>query len=683
MTGMLFIAFFLVLISAVLIVSVLKIDSIISRILALYLIIVAQVVLTGEIAGLTGQIDNASFYFVFHLIFLVVAFFLWKKSNRPIFNPLEVLKEFLQKYKKLPVLISKYPDLFIFVGGILISIIITAVLILVVPPNTNDSMTTHMARIGFWLQNGSFRSWDTPYIFQLIYPVNAQLQVLWTIIFSGSDKYAGFVQWFAMIFAGIAIYDMSRFLGWSKPASFFAFLVWASFPQIILQSSSTQNDLAVTAFSVIGICFLLKIFKGDQQSNTWLSGLAFGLAAGTKQTWFFLIPGLMAILFFLISHKKSNIKLVVKWGLATLVSITFLGSVFYFKNWKEYGNPFGPDDIVVGDTISSSPSANWIKMTVNPARHFYQFVDPSGLPTSISEKAMVIKSSLFKDLFELIGLPLDTTRGLYLEKNTFDYETPAGIQEDTSWFGPLSVLVLLPAFASQVFSAIKHRDKKKLGLVIMGVIFFFLVSLLRRGWTLYQSRYFVLSMTFLAPLMACMFSNQIIGKFYRAVITIIGILVLFSSVLTNPAKPIIREPEEFHRNLILSYRERGLPGAWEEISQLFTSSKSVFKMNWFQKITLQGGSMRTPMTLSMKYVQPGETLGFLGSEGAWHYPFFGEKLANKLVLVFPQDRLDDRSWITEQQLDWVLISYEEISENDVPAWLKLAEKYKNWGIYHP
>lgn len=680
---MIIIAISLVFISAIFAISVFKIDSIISRILALYLFFVAQIVIAGEIAGLTGQIHSPGFYLVFHALFLIFAYVAWKKSNKPIFNPIAALKEFSPKPKRLLALIGKYPDLFLFSGGILVSLIITAVLILVVPPNTNDSMTTHMARIGFWLQNGSFRSWDSPYIFQLIYPVNAQLQILWTIIFSGSDKYAGFIQWFAMLYAGIAIYGMARLLGWNRPASFFAMLVWASFPQIVLQSSSTQNDLAVTAFSVIGIYFLLKMFTEDQQSNIWLSGLAFGLAAGTKQTWFFLIPGLMIILILLNWRKKNNIKRVMKWGLVTLGSITLIGSVIYFKNWNEYGNPFGPDEVVAGDTITSSLAANWNKLTLNPARHFYQFLDPSGLPSGILRKVTEIKSSLFKNFFGFIGLPLDTTKGLYLEKNTFDYGIPTEIQEDTSWFGPLSVLVFLPAFMLQTFSAIKSRDKRKIGLVTMGVMFFFLVSLLRRGWTLYQSRYFVLSMTILAPLMACMFSNRIIGKIYRILITLIGILVLFSSVLTNPAKPVIREPEEFHRNLILRFRERGLQGTWEEFTGLFTSSKSVFQMNWSQKITLQGGSMRTPLTLFMKYVQPDETLGLLGSEGTWHYPFFGENLDKKLVLVYPENRLDDPRWITEQQMDWILISYDAISENDVPNGMKLVEKYRNWGIYNP
>ncbi len=264
---MLFVAIIIVLLTALLITSFLSIRSVVPRLLAIYLIAVAQIVLVGEIAGLTGMINNQIFYFAFHILALAISIGFWIKLNKPSIFLIEELKKESVSLGSLTGLIRKYPDLFIFSAAILIAYLVNALLILVVPPNTNDSMTTHMARIGFWLQSGSLRSWSTPYIFQLIYPINSQLQILWTILFRGSDQFAGFMQWFACIFAGIAIYGIARLIKWGKAASFFAMLVWASFPQIILQSSSTQNDLC--RGSLLGHRYLfhfqkLQIEKGNR-----------------------------------------------------------------------------------------------------------------------------------------------------------------------------------------------------------------------------------------------------------------------------------------------------------------------------------------------------------------------------------------------------------------------------------
>jgi hypothetical protein len=679
---MLFLAIIIVLLTTLLITSLLRISSIVPRLLAIFLIAVAQIVLVGEIAGLTGLMNNQFFYLIFHLLSLAVSIGFWIKYHTPSVFPISELKGQVASLRSLPDLIRKYPDLFIFSAAILIAYLVNAVLILVVPPNTNDSMTTHMARIGFWLQNGSLRSWSTPYIFQLIYPINAQLQILWTILFRGSDQFAGFVQWFACIFAGIAIYGIARLIKCGKAASLFAVLVWASFPQIILQSSSTQNDLAVAAFSVVGIYFIFKNTRSRDEIDIWLSGLSFGLAAGTKQTWFFLIPGLVLIGIVLILKQNDYIKNVIRWGMATAVCALIFGSVIYIKNWMDYRNPFGPPEVVAGDTTSSSITSQLVKITYNPARHFYQFIDPGGLPSSVADKITTIKKSIYKPFSEAIDLPLDAPVGLYIDKNPFDYEMSTDIQEDTSWFGPLSVIVLLSAFCYQFVLGIKKKDALIVGLIFLGFSFFCLVSILRRGWSPYQGRYFVISITILAPLMASLFSNRLGGKLYRYLAALVGIVVIFYTTFKNPAKPFIRDYWTFNQGLSSEFQQRGLAGVMKQFSDIFTDPTSIFQLSRQEKFALQGTLMRAPLTLADNHMKSGDTLGLLGPDGTWHYPFFGDAFEFRLVLIYPQNSLFSNDWLTEQGVDWVLVSHDSIPKSKIPGNLELVEELKSWGIYH-
>ena len=680
---MFIIAIILVFLTSIFITSVFKIESLVSRILSIYLISIAQIVLTGELAGTTGFIDNQTFYMILHVLMLMISIRIWIRFKKPKLISLFEIKKILENLGGIKSWLCKYPDLAALGIAILFSFFINALLILVVPPNTNDSMTTHMARIGFWLQNGSFKPWDTPYIFQIIYPFNAQLQILWTVVLSGSDHFAGFIQHAAYLFSGLAIYGLARCFGWGRSASLFSSLVWASFPQILLQSSSTQNDLVVAVFSITGLYFFCTFFQDLKKINLALSALSFGIAAGTKQTWFFLIPGLLLIGILLFNKYKLPMRIMLNWGLLTAILTLVFGSYIYIQNWVIYKNPFGPSEVVASDTMTSSLTANIIKVTYNPARHFYQFLDPSGLSARVSEKVMTFKAAILMPFFDKINLPLDSRNGLYLEKNPFTYYSQPGIQEDTSWFGPLSVLVLLPAFVFQSIEGIKKKDPKLLGLIAIGASYFFLVSLLRRGWSLYQGRYFVLSITILAPLMASLFSKRVIGRFFRIFVTLIGVGTIFTTITTNPAKPIIPDPEKFHQTLTISFREFGVPGVINHLRQLFADKNSIFQLDRTKKITLQGGYMRIPLSLFDKYVSPGETLGLLAPEGTWHYPFFGENLDTYLIPIFPIERIMDAKWLDDQDLDWLLIADEMNIDQDILDRFTLIEHYKNWEIYRP
>ena len=79
--------------------------------------------------------------------------------------------------------LRSWPDLWLLGVGVGLVFLFSAVLIWIVPPNNNDSLATHMSRIGYWLQRGAFFPWPSQRIWQITYPVNMQLQMFWTVLF--------------------------------------------------------------------------------------------------------------------------------------------------------------------------------------------------------------------------------------------------------------------------------------------------------------------------------------------------------------------------------------------------------------------------------------------------------------------------------------------------------------------
>jgi len=170
--------------------------------------------------------------------------------------------------------------------------LVTFVVAIVSPPNTWDSLTYHMPRVMVWQQQHTlcppFLS-DSRMVFM---PPWTEYAILQFQLLAGSDRFANVTQWLAGLVSMIGMFGVAR---WMKlrpvwACSVAAMLV-ATNPMTILQMSSTQTDLATSAFVVCAIgLIVLSIRRYSWQVAAW-QGIAIGLAVLTKQTAvFFLAP---------------------------------------------------------------------------------------------------------------------------------------------------------------------------------------------------------------------------------------------------------------------------------------------------------------------------------------------------------------------------------------------------------
>ena len=184
------------------IINILKITDFIEKILLVYILNWFQVVLVIEILSL---FNKASLWplIIFHsavaLIFILISI-KNKISHRININKLK--KIFADFYNKLE--LSKILKIILIVW--LIVIIATTFFIgVIVPPKNYDSMTYHLARVGFWKQNQSINHYFTRNIRQTEYPVNGEIGLLWIIVFTSSDYIVFIVQWISLIIIILSI----------------------------------------------------------------------------------------------------------------------------------------------------------------------------------------------------------------------------------------------------------------------------------------------------------------------------------------------------------------------------------------------------------------------------------------------------------------------------------------------
>ncbi len=626
----LFIAFFLVLAASLFITSLFRIKAIVPYLLSIYLFSFGNILLTGELAGLFSLLNNRIFFLLVHVLILAITIVVWKITGTPpLFAPI------IRIYKSIrstdfKTVVNNHPILCVFGLGVTATFVLTMIINLEIPPNNYDSMTCHMARIGYWLQHGNFLPWSTWFTSQVDYPINAQIQILWGILFWRTDKFAAFPQWFAMLFSLVAIYGIARLMKKTQAQSLFACFIFALFPQILLQSVTTMPHLMGAALGIIAYYFLLLAFQERNKLFFVLSGLAIGMAISVHLIVIIMLPGFaLTILYLMIKNRKSHLK-PFQWMLGScLISFLLFSSYMYIQNtvlWHQplgrgaASNPWSLQTSVGSEKQNSfwSPQ-NFAKYTFhNIAKYIFISYDFSGLPTKVSKP--------FYDLREMIAVPLFEKAGIPLKLAEFDVKQRLiASNENWAWFGFVGFILFFPIMIIQSITAIKKRDSIRI--VLIGSILVYSLlwsSILSRidGWTIYSGRYFVPAAMFLAPLIAGIYKKGVGSKILCAFLVIASLYIGYETLLNDYAKPLWNKAEVF---------------AWNRNEKIYEVSRD-----------------QEPMIRSIDYVLPRGTLGLALSPSLMEYPFFGEYFKRTLIPIYPYDMMQNTQWLKEQQIDWIL-----------------------------
>jgi len=269
---MIFLAIILVLSSSLLLISIMSMRRLVAQFLSIYLLCFTNIALTLQIANLFRVMNQPAVILGFHTVILLILIAIWNYRNKP--DPLLPFKHLISCITEIktqkPTIKEIYLPILAFVSGLVY--LFNAFLVVYVPPNNVDSLSTHMSRVGFWLQRGSYFPWSTPRIWQITYPVNAQLQMFWSVLFTRGDRLAGFTQWAAALASALAVIGLARLLKATRFQALFAGLVFLSLPAIVLQSTTTQNDLVICALFVIAVYFFFLSFQDSDRYSLVLSG---------------------------------------------------------------------------------------------------------------------------------------------------------------------------------------------------------------------------------------------------------------------------------------------------------------------------------------------------------------------------------------------------------------------------
>jgi hypothetical protein len=569
--------------TAVLAVSALRLASVARFAVACWVVASAEVVAAGEVLSLAHAVRPLG-YALFEGGALVLAVVAWARAGRP--SPPRV-----PRLPRAPLLVALAVVVLLGIGYELFLATTTA-------PNNWDSMHYHLARVAAWHSRETVSYFPTHNGIENAYPQNAELLVLWTIVFAGRDLFAALPQLVAALATSASIYVLARRLGSDARRAAFAALLFPTLTIVALESVTTQNDLVEASFVAAGVALAL----GRTRAETILAGVALGLAAGTKLTFLYAIPPLVAIALLALPRRR-----LAELSAAALAGFVLVGMYAFVQNLAETGRPQGK-----ASQIESMPPAITFGGTVSSvARTLYRMVDVSGFHTPAAVSSHVAGAA--KRVFTGLHIPMNpsgsTTRGTF----EFTYELNAGVSEDSSALGPLGFLLLIPLSLGLLVAWAFRRVDRVRGAFALALPLYVLALALGTRWNLYVDRFLVTPAALSLPL-APSFLRRVE---LRTAALVIGAAALALSLAYDPSKP------------------SGLGGGTPVWDQTRTQVQS---LRWPELLpVLEAVQRRVPA-----HARFGVDLAPLD----WEYPFWGPRLGRTLV------------WLPRQPtagLDWILL----------------------------
>lgn len=639
--------------------------------LAMYLVSSANVTLTAYLVNTLRMLDQPGAMLTVHAMLGGLGWWLWARSGRPsVWGPFQgwQIRLEVQKLKRDPLLAL----LILFTAA---SYAFALAQVIHIPQNNMDSLSAHLSRIVYWRQNGSFLPWETLRLDQVWYPLNAQLQTYWTLLFLGSDHLVGGVQWLAALVSAAGVFGLARVFGYGRRQSAFAALIFLSFPLIALQATTTQTDLVTTAFFVPAVYFLILGVREGRLSLLSLSALSVGIGVGVKKSYFLLLPVLAVfVILVLLQSGRRTLKPLVFWTFNVVVAAVLFGAYIYAVNWVYFGSPFGSPEYLdtMIETPQTPPDASdrtphlaalspdpasqpeiLLEILYNAPRLLYQALDTSGLPRPLDGYAHKVKMRMARAFFVFIGFEEIEGTAYAAPGHSFSFADKNINEESHAWYGPLGFLLIFPALILEGWRGVRQRSFLLLGPGIALLVFLPLEILLRPGWDPFQGRYFAPLAALCAPLMAVWFRERG-GALHEWIIGGLAAMILAVTLLYNPSKPTL--------------------GKYADEFRVWTNPDRIFIQ------TIQRKNDREMYYLVERFVPADATLGYYIPFFVLDYPLFGKTVSRRLVSIVSPTQVADLQWLQEQGVEYLLVPAQE-GYPLPPAEFRLIRERAGWNLY--
>jgi 4-amino-4-deoxy-L-arabinose transferase-like glycosyltransferase len=632
--------------STLIIVSLFRLKRFSETVLAWALTAFATIVLTMQAANLFRRLNHPAAVLIIQSVILMICFGLWLYRKRPRLVPVFSIrldfKQWIRDCDNWPILLLG--------AGLMSVLAIDLLLIYIVPPNNNDALSIHLARTLKWNQFGSYFPWETPYFWQVSFPVNAQLAYYWTMLFTKGDHFIGYIPCLAGLASALLVYLLAVEMGFRRQFGLFSAAIWLSFPVVQLHLTSVRHDLISTWLFLSCLYFFHRWGVTRQADYLIFSALSLGLVVGTNFSIAAYLPGLGILLAIWLWTRHYSLKQMAAWVAAVVLAFMLFSSPVYISNWIHFKSPVGPD---VGEMTSAAVVDEMSigkYLGINIIRWTYQLIDFSGLPKPLPVLGVHAKGRTAEWLSDRLGVHLEGDLAT-MDENEFTWLREYQLQEDEAWYGLIGMALIFPTSLIAFIRGIKEKA------VLLTAPFIFLVtamvtaSLIRPGWTPYDGRYFMPLAAVSAALLPMWLGGKKSSLFIRFILAFLALVNIVMVLLFNPAKQVI-------------------------------GSSAIWGMNRIDRMTRQSYTTKEMLYLVEAAVPQDGVIGVAVPEGdVQEYGLYGEHFTRKVFEVYPPDRIADGVWLRNRGIDYLLIQVTPDYPTQIDDGYHYVDSLGQWVVY--
>ncbi len=412
----------------------------------------------------------------------------------------------------------------IFLGIIGITIL-QFFLMIKIPPNEWDSMTGHLNRILYFLQNHSTShfigtNWNVD-----TYPKSFSSIQLYPFIMNGyNEQYFKLPNWSAYWILFIGLYAILKQLNVAFKVRLLSGCLFLFTPIVLIQSTSTDTDIVLASYLVVAVYFLFRYINTKEKYYIYLFTLTFSIAFSHKITWVYSWPSLLVL--FIYARKRTQSVFVGQQLKHLVISSIFIILISlptgYIANIKHYQHPIGPETALKHQSIERA--GDFVSLLENGSRNVVRYsfdlLHFDGLSNiSFVEKFQNLLAEKYKYLDQKLNLRLIEETNFTIIPFTFSrrFEFVNG----TPILGSIFLFVLIPSILYLFFKKNAAVHYYFLGAFVLH----FLALAYTAAYDPWKGRYMISSVVFLFPISSLLFERLVNSKSFKTLVIIFLIII--------------------------------------------------------------------------------------------------------------------------------------------------------------
>jgi hypothetical protein len=395
------------------------------------------------------------------------------------------------------------------------------------PPNDQDALNYHLARAAYWRQFHGLGHYYTTSGPSVAYPGNVEALFTWLLVLFSSGRPVFFVQLCAYAASVLGIYGIGRSAG-SRPCwALYGAGLFATMPEVVLQSNGSDVDITACSFLVCCVYFLVRTIRGREGLDLLWAGCALGLAVGAKPISLFALGGVSIVGWFLVAPRIRGASVrrrhLITLGVSLLLACP-LALPWYLENLVDFGSLSG-----------SSPSAPLVDrpslegFLIVLARHLVSFLDPSG-PAMMWDSTNAWLGGHVNDLRSWLATALGVDAVYppieWPAMPRFSPRSPSYFQDAKTWFGFGGAVAVYGSIGVVLRGFFRPKPNILLLCAAGGVCSLVCTSLLLR-WQPWESHLLTGTVALCCPAISVV-GERLAG--HRMAVAAWGVLAIYSSV---------------------------------------------------------------------------------------------------------------------------------------------------------